>query len=208
MRGAKLATHSPWWMALLLALALPGVAGGDPMEALQVIQPKQRMEAPEIELDRLGGDRESVRNYAGDLVLVHFFATWCLPCRQELPAVEVLWKRYRARGFTVLAVAADVGNPRAVEEFAAELGLTFPVLLDPKGTMRREYEVVGLPYSYLVGRDGRFRGKIIGERKWSGPEAVAVIEQLLAESSSGAPTVESDRASSSRVRSGYRPSAR
>jgi hypothetical protein len=97
-----------------------------------------------------------------------------------MPALETLWQRYRERGLVVLAIAADRGDSRVVSDFAVNTGVSFPVLLDPDGVVRNRYEVVALPMSYLVGRDGRFSGRIMGTRDWNGPAGREVIETLLA----------------------------
>lgn len=166
---------------LLVAAALVASAPEDPFRALDVVKPRVRLAAPEFRLATLDDASVALSDHAGEVVLVHFWATFCAPCRHELPQLRELAARYRDRGFTVLALAADRGNRGGVESLVRELGLDIPVLLDPDGEVRARYEVTGLPFSYLVGRDGRFSGRVIGARDWSDPAARRLVEALLAE---------------------------
>jgi peroxiredoxin len=112
------------------------------------------------------------------VVLLNFWATWCLECRLELPALEQLHRDYASRGLTVLAVNFREA-PVTIRQYARELGLTMPLLVDPSGAISRSYGVIGLPTSFLIGRDGRAVARAIGPREWAGPEARALIESLL-----------------------------
>jgi len=141
--------------------------------------PRERLVAPEFRLPDLKGTVIKLENYQGEVVLLHFWATFCTPCLEELPALESLWRRYRERGLVILGIAADRGSADPVRKFARAAGVTFPVLLDPEGVVRNHYEVVGLPMSYLIGRDGRFSGRILGNRDWQDPLAFDYIESLL-----------------------------
>lgn len=145
----------------------------------EITLPKQRVSAPNFGLPDLANQPVTLDNYRGRIVLIHFWATFCLPCRDEMPALESLWQRYGADGLVVLGIAADRGSIEVVRDFAQESGLTFPVLHDASGTVRNRYEVTGLPTSYLIGRDGRISGRTIGMRDWNTAQARAYIESLL-----------------------------
>ena len=95
--------------------------------------------------------------------------------------MQRLWEGYRKQGLVIVAVAADRGDAEHVASFVDKLGLTYPILLDPTGTVRNRYEVVGLPMSYLIGRDGKISGRVIGTTKWDSPQAFALVEHLLQE---------------------------
>ncbi len=153
----------------------------DPFIALGVDVPKLRLEAPGFTLDRIEGGRASLADFTGKVVLLNFWATWCAPCREEMPAMQRLWERYRKQGFVIVAIAADRGDRKPVVSFVNKLALSYPVLLDPEGGVRKRYEVVGLPMSYLIGRDGKISGRVIGVREWDSLEAEAVINALLTE---------------------------
>ncbi|MBI3575727.1 MAG: TlpA family protein disulfide reductase [Gammaproteobacteria bacterium] len=114
------------------------------------------------------------------VLLLNFWATWCPPCRKEMPAMEQLYRAYKDRGLIVLAVSQDQAALATVRDFAEQLKLTFPVWHDRDGLVGRQYSVPGVPTSYLVGRDGRIAWRVLGEYDWFSPEARAVVEQLLA----------------------------
>ncbi len=119
---------------------------------------------------------------------MNFWASWCQECRPEMPAFEQLHRDFTAQGLTVLGVNVREGR-RAVRNYAKELGLTFPSLLDSKGEIREAYGVIGLPTTFLIGRDGRTVGLAVGPREWGSEPARVIIQALLAESagSKGAP---------------------
>lgn len=176
------------WQALVFTLLCPllwGTAYGaeaDPFEQMGVVQPKARLPAPAFTLTDLNGQTVTLSDFSGKAVLINFWGTWCTPCKREMPALEALWQQYRESGLVVIGVNVDRGNKKGVARFVRQLGLTFPVPLDAQGDVRKAYEVRrGLPLSYLIGRDGRFSGKVLGERDWQGAAAHALIGKLLGE---------------------------
>ncbi len=116
---------------------------------------------------------------AAKVVLLNFWATWCPPCRKEMPAMEQLYRAYRDRGLVVLAVSQDQAPLATVRRFAEELKLSFPVWHERDGLVGRQYSVPGVPTSYLIGRDGRIAYRVLGEYDWFSPEARAAVETLL-----------------------------
>lgn len=165
-------------IAALFVLYNSVLAEPFPLEAVE--QPKERLPAPGFSLERLSDAKQSsLSDYHGKVVLLNFWATWCSPCREEMPAMQQAWERYRTEGFEVVAVAADRRGRKNVAPFIEEHGYEYPILLDPGGEVRNRYEVVGLPMSYLIGRDGKISGRVIGIIDWESPEAQQIIEQLL-----------------------------
>jgi len=151
----------------------------DPLAVLEAVRPKLRLEAPDFDAADLHGNDHRLHDYRGRLVLLHFWATYCAPCREELPALETLWQRYRGTGLAVISVSLDE-DTRGLARFARRLGLSFPVLKDnAEGSLRRTYEVFALPTTYLIGRNGKFLGRITGARDWDTPAARAAVEALL-----------------------------
>jgi thiol-disulfide isomerase/thioredoxin len=126
------------------------------------------------------GSPLSLDSLRGRVVLLNFWASWCLECRAELPVLERLHRDYGSRGLSVVAVNFREER-EAVRRYARELGLTMPLVLDSAGDIRQSYGVIGLPTSFLIGRDGRAVARAIGPREWTGPEARALIESLLGE---------------------------
>jgi peroxiredoxin len=110
--------------------------------------------APDFTLKTLDGEKVSLSDFKGRPVLINFWATWCPPCRFEMPAIERAWQQYKDDGFVVLAV--DVEEPiSVVQRFVESFGLTFPVLLDYKGDVSDMYRLRAFPTTYFVGRDGK-----------------------------------------------------
>src|SRR5512145_2000403 len=104
---------------------------------------------------------------AGKVVVVRFWATWCAFCKDEMKAIEPVWQAQRGRGLLVLAVNAGQ-KPAEIAPFVAALGITYPVLLDPDSKIARSYGVTGLPMTFIVGRDGIVRHRILGESDAAG----------------------------------------
>jgi peroxiredoxin len=136
--------------------------------------------APDFAVPDLNGQAVRLSAYRGQVVLVNLWATWCPPCREEMPSMERLHQRLKDRGFVLLAVSEDEGGPGAVKAFVDQMKVTFPVLLDPEGDVGRKYGVWGFPESFLLDRDGRVVERVIGPRDWASTTQIAQIEALLA----------------------------
>ncbi len=136
--------------------------------------------APAFELPALEGEPVSLGAYAGRVVLVNFWATWCKPCEEEMPAMERLYQAHREAGFELLAIA--VGEPEeVVRPFRDRLGLTFPVLLDEDKRVSLSYQTFRFPESYLIGPDGRVVERYVGPRVWDSTAYVERVGRLIAE---------------------------
>jgi peroxiredoxin len=155
----------------------PGPVGR--ADAFPVSRPAETIAAPDIELSDLAGRPGRLRDYRGRVVLLNFWATWCAPCREEMPALQALAQELGPHGLTVVGVNAR--EPRAkVEAFIQEHGLRFPMLLDSDGRAGQAYQVFALPATFVVDRRGTLVGTILGSRDWMGPDARAYLRQLLA----------------------------
>lgn len=126
------------------------------------------------------GGTVSLAGLRGRVVLLTFWATWCQECRPEMPVFEQLHREFAIQGFTVVGVNIREGR-RAIQQYARELGLTFPLILDPSGAIQVSYGVIGLPTTFLIGRDGRAVALAIGPRDWGTAQVRALIQALLAE---------------------------
>ncbi len=122
----------------------------------------------------------------GKVVIVNFWASWCLECRPEMPGFERLHRDFAQRGLAVVGINAREDRSAAAR-FAAETGVTFPLVLDADGANSARYGIVGLPATFVIARDGRAVGLAIGPRAWGGGAARALIERLLAESAPRVP---------------------
>lgn len=134
----------------------------------------------EVENARTGA-AVSLDDYAGKVVLVNIWATWCGPCKVEMPSMERLYNHFRGTDFEIAAVSVDVKGSDAVVAFTDELGLTFDILHDQRGEINQAYQVTGYPESFLIDRYGTIIKKVIGPEEWDSPDNVALIERLLAE---------------------------
>jgi peroxiredoxin len=144
-------------------------------------QSERNVVAPDFILPGLNGTPVRLSDHRGNVVLLNFWATWCPPCRAEMPSIEKLYQLYRERGLTILAISNDVSGRSVVEPFVRERGLTFPILLNPEGDVFAQYGVRGLPTSYVLDRRGRIVSGEVGARDWSAAAAREAVERLLAE---------------------------
>ena len=129
-------------------------------------------EAPDFGLPGLQGNTVRLSDFRGQVVLLNFWATWCSPCRTEVPILVAAYERYRGRGFTVLGV--DLGEPRErVQSFVNQYRITFPVVLDEDGRVGRVYPVRAIPVSLILDREGAVR------KVWVGAMSEEAIEQVV-----------------------------
>jgi len=136
------------------------------------------LEAPPLELPRLGGGRVGLDSLKGKVVIVNFWATWCEPCREEMPSLEKLYRKMEGKPFELLAVSVD-DRKDDVSETAREMNLSFPILLDPGGSIARTWGTVMFPETYIIGPDGVIRDKILGGRDWTGDEMISRLSKLM-----------------------------
>lgn len=135
---------------------------------------------PDLALNALAGDRQNLNDYKGKVVLVNFWATWCPPCRREMPSMQRLKEKMSGRSFVMLGV--DSAEQREeVEDFLKTVKVDFPILLDPDSVATRRWKVFALPTSFLVDRNGKVRYSISGPTEWDEGEAMKLIESLLQE---------------------------
>jgi cytochrome c biogenesis protein CcmG/thiol:disulfide interchange protein DsbE len=141
----------PVGLLLIVALLVAGCSAASEASAKQGVS--QGRYALDFTLEALDGNEASLSDYAGSVVLVNFWATWCPPCRDEIPHFEEASRMYRDEGLVVLGVNFQE-SAAEVEPFVERLGVTYPILLDESGRVAKEYRAVGLPTSVLVDRDG------------------------------------------------------
>jgi peroxiredoxin len=133
---------------------------------------------PELELQDLAGKEHRLADYRGSVVLVNFWATWCVPCREEMPSIDRLRSSLKGKPFEVLAV--NLAEPLSrIEKFVAAMPLGFPLLRDRDGTVSKVWKAKLLPASFLIGRDGRIRYVAYGELDWSSDAVRARVAELL-----------------------------
>lgn len=160
-------------VAAALALMLLAACGEDGAKAPVTGDPVR----PFVARTLAGGEEIRLPEaVAGKVVVLRFWATWCAFCKDEMKAIEPLWQKERERGLVVLAVNAGQ-KAEDIEKFVADLGITYPVLLDPGAKVARAYGVTGLPMTFVVDREGKVRHRILGEADMDG--FVKMVEGLL-----------------------------
>ena len=150
-------------------------------------------EAPDFRAVTVDGTarEKSLADYRDSVVLLNIWATWCAPCREEMPSIQALHERYAAHGLKVVAVSIDdAGAEAAIRDFAREFGLTFEILHDASGDIRTAYQTTGVPETFVIGRDGVIRRKQIGHSDWDSPanrRTVATLLGVAADTADAAP---------------------
>lgn len=177
------------WAAIMLAVLLTGTiwifisrlpddatTAGKPLSS-----PREGFSAPDFSLDLVGGGQITLSDLHGKVVLVNLWASWCPPCREEMPAIEAVYRNYKDSGLEVLAVNTTYqDSEEAAAAFVQEFGLSFLVPLDRSGAVSRQYQLRALPTSYFIDRQGVIRSVVVG-----GPMSETLIasevEELLKE---------------------------
>ena len=173
LMAAVLALGALWiWLS---AVPTTGTTGG------LIPSPRPGFLAPDFTLDLLGGGQVTLSDLRGEVVMINLWASWCPPCRAEMPAIESVYEDNKALGLQVLAVDMTYqDNESAAASFVQQYGLTFPILMDRTGTMANRYQMRALPTTFFVDRQGVIADVVVG-----GPMNEALIrtkvEALLAE---------------------------
>ncbi len=177
------------WMVLggmlLMPAAMPVDAGlsGNPLA--QAVPAAERGivkvgdEAPNFQLRDLNGNLVSLSQLRGKVVLLNFWATWCGPCRVEMPAMEQLYRTFPRKEFEILAVSTDPQGAVVTRPFQQEMGFTFPILHDSEYRVGLTYGARTLPMTFMVDRQGVIRQKIFGARDWASTEARELVHMLV-----------------------------
>ena len=125
--------------------------------------PREGFLAPDFSLDTLQGEKITLSHLRGKIVVVNFWATWCLPCRKETPALEKAYEQYKDSGMVILGVnRTDQDSVSEVESFVQEFKLTYPILLDRDGNISNLYQIQGLPMTFFINREGIIRSVVVG----------------------------------------------
>jgi peroxiredoxin len=133
---------------------------------------------PTLELKDLDGRLHRLSDYRGRVVLINFWATWCAPCRDEMPSIQELKRKLSGRPFVVLAVNLDEPESR-IRNFLTQVKVDFTVLLDPERQVAKAWQARVLPASFVIGPDGRIRYSLVGEINWDHDLVVSRIAELM-----------------------------
>jgi len=143
-------------------------------------QMKDSSPTPDFTLPDPAGKKVSLKDFRGKLVMLNFWATWCVPCREEMPTMERLYQEFKNRGFVIVAVSVKDKKTDALA-FIKELKLTYPVVFDPEGEVGLLYGAWALPATYLIGAKGEGLARMWGPADWYSPGARALIQALLSQ---------------------------
>jgi peroxiredoxin len=171
----KRVIEAAFWAGLLVLIA---VRIGPQVGAALGLGGEGRV-APEIRMQTLAGEEIELADLRGQVVLVNFWATWCAPCRIEMPGLQRVYERYADSGFTILGMSTDIGTPDLVRDFVATHALTFPIGAAPAGARRAFGGGTALPMSFLIDRQGRVRHTVRGI--FAEPALAQAVQRLLAE---------------------------
>ncbi|CAA9328645.1 MAG: Cytochrome c-type biogenesis protein CcmG/DsbE, thiol:disulfide oxidoreductase, partial [uncultured Gemmatimonadaceae bacterium] len=171
------------WMAVLAVVAV--LAGGlwaatrflgDELFPVSVGSPAPSFAARTLDARPV---TKTLADYEGQVVLLNVWATWCEPCRAEMPSIQALHESYGSEKFRVVAVSVDAaGDEQKIRDFGRDYGLSFELLHDPSGEIQRRFQTTGVPESFVIGPDGIIRKKVIGAADWHSPANRALIERL------------------------------
>ena len=153
----------PLWADDIAKRTLPGV---------------KEFPAPEFELPGEDGKTYRLSDFRGRVVVLNFWATWCPPCREEMPAMERAWQKVKAKG--IVLVAVNVGeDDDQIFQFLGDFPVTFPILLDRKGEIVKRYPVIGLPTTFIIDLAGRVTHRAVGTRDWDHSELIGQLLKMV-----------------------------
>ena len=142
-------------------------------------QVKEGENAPNFTLKNLDGKEISLNQFRGKHVLINFWATWCGPCKIEMPSLEALYERFKDRNFVLLAISNDMFGANIVKPFVKAHNINFPVLLDQRLKVSNTFGVVSLPTTFMIDPQGKIIGALFGAEDWATPSNILYFENLL-----------------------------
>ena len=166
----------------LVIVSVVGISGhrGGPSGGPELKPVAAGRMAADFKLQDLRGDTISLSSLRGKVVFLNVWATWCAPCREEMPSIESLYEEFgKDKDFEVLAVSQDTAGRKAVAPYVKKTGLKFTVLLDPTNQVGDAYDVSGIPETFIIGRDGRIVAHHVGPYDWSSSEMRDALEELI-----------------------------
>ncbi|OGP66951.1 MAG: hypothetical protein A2170_13570 [Deltaproteobacteria bacterium RBG_13_53_10] len=168
------------WVVVLFLGSLGVGAWVDPFSKVDIKPIKDKKTVPNISLESLNGGKVELKNVIkGKVVFLNFWATWCGPCKEEMPSMEALYKQYKDKDFIFLTISVDYEGLPPVKAFIEKTRYTFPVLLDPKNDTLDLFAVTRIPTTFIIDREGRMIGLALGPRNWKSPEVESILNQLI-----------------------------
>lgn len=135
--------------------------------------------APQFSLPTLDGHQLALKDYQGQYLVINFWATWCGPCKVEMPSLESLHRKFKGRNLKVIAISNDIFGEQVVKPYIQAQNFTFPVALDPKLKVSNQFGVISLPTTFLIDPQGKIIGVLNGAEDWAAPKTLLYFDQLL-----------------------------
>ena len=180
MRGRAFLQCLSVILILLVSFSFTAEGGEDDFFSKIRINPiKSNKRAPDFSLTDLNGKEVEIKKFKGKVIFLNFWATWCGPCKEEMPSLEVLHRQFKEKNFVLLTISVDYEGIKPVQEFINKHQYTFPVLLDPQGETLDLFEVKGIPTTFLIDKKGKMDWKAIGPRDWKSVEVVSLLNLLI-----------------------------
>jgi len=165
------------WIIVIFLLAVSLSIGEAADKPCFCLSPETSVRSSDFELDDIHGNTISLYDYKGKVVLIHFWATWCIVCALEIPALNDLWDKYKDKDLVIIAVAED--SLKSVKPFVEKYKMKYPVLIDQYGGVKRSYNVRALPSSFIIDKNGNIHCIAIGARDWRLNTIDSYIKNLL-----------------------------
>ena len=159
-------------------VSAPETAMGKRLSSLGFQTPTADLPAVDFSLKDLSGQEQNLSSYAGKLVFLNFWATWCGPCRAEIPSMEELYLELQNQDFVIVALNSQETD-KQVADFVENVGMSFPVLLDTAGRVGAAYSIRAIPTTYIIDPQGYILGRMVGTRDWYTPEIISLVGDLL-----------------------------
>lgn len=146
------------------------------------LSPMDGKPLPDISFTAMDGKKVRLASFKGKVLFVNLWATWCAPCREEMPGMQKLYEQMKGENFEMIAISIDKDGMKAVSPFVKELGLTFPILLDVEQLAAGPFHITGVPETFLVNQDGIILHHLVGPAKWDRPEITNALKALTRKS--------------------------
>ena len=180
MGGKTFLLHLSVVLILLVSLSFTAEGGREDLFSKIRISPiKGDKKVPNFSLKDLSGHKVEIEQFRGKIIFLNFWATWCGPCKEEMPSMEILHQQFKKKNFVLLTISVDYEGIKPVQEFIKKHPYTFPVLLDPKCETLDLFEVKGIPTTFLIDKKGKMLGKAIGPRDWKSTEVITLLNLLI-----------------------------
>ncbi|MFD2230236.1 TlpA disulfide reductase family protein [Alkalimarinus sediminis] len=177
MINVQLVTRS--LIAGLLGLFSISVMASPAYDGMKAKKPEQIVQAPDFALTTLDQKAISLSDYKGKVVVLNFWATYCIPCRIEMPSLEKLSQKHQDNDVAVVAISLDEGKEKAIQSLVKKMDLTFPIAMKGQSA-GDDYQVSVLPVTYIIGKQGELLARVVGDRDWASEEADQLVEAVLA----------------------------